>query len=62
MALVASASVSSAADCSSDPNECTLKKLCEASTALDGSNTIWSTATGFTKHVALAQRLGMECG
>ena len=62
MALVASASVSSAADCSSDPNECTLKKLCEVATALDGSNTIWSTDAGSTKHVTLAQSLGMECG
>lgn len=62
MALVASASVSSAADCSSDPNECTLKKLCEVATALDGSNTIWSTDAGSTKHVTVAQSLGMECG
>ena len=43
MALLGSASVSSAADCVSDPNECTLKKLCEASTTLDGNNTIWAT-------------------
>ena len=62
MALVASASVSSAADCSSDPNECTLKKLCEVATALDGSNTIWSTDAGSKKHVTVAQSLGMECG
>ncbi|MDA9059733.1 peptidoglycan-binding protein [Planktomarina temperata] len=62
MALLASASVSSAADCVSDPNECTLKKLCEAATTLDGSNTIWATTSETAKHVALAQSLGMECG
>jgi len=50
------------ADCTSDPNECTLKKLCEVATALDGSNTIWSTASGSSKHVKVAQSLGMECG
>ena len=62
MALLASASVGSAADCTSDPNECTLKKLCEASTTLDGSGTIWATASETAKHVALAQSLGMKCG
>lgn len=62
MALLGSASVSSAADCASDPNECTLKKLCEASTTLDGNSTIWATASQTAKHVALAQSLGMECG
>ena len=62
MALLASASVSSAASCADDPNECTLKKLCEASTTLDGSSTIWATASETAKHVALAQSLGMECG
>ena len=62
MALLGSASISSAADCVSDPNECTLKKLCEASTTLDGSNTIWATTSETAKHVALAQSLGMECG
>lgn len=62
MALLGSASVSSAASCADDPNECTLKKLCEASTTLDGSNTIWATTSETAKHVALAQSLGMECG
>ena len=61
MALLASASVSSAADCASDPNECTLKKLCEAATTIDGSSTIWATASETAKHVALAQSLGREC-
>ena len=62
MALLASASISSAADCVSDPNECTLKKLCEASTTIEGSKTIWATTSETAKHVALAQSLGMECG
>ena len=61
MALLISASVSVAADCADDPNECTLKKLCEVATTVDGGNTIWSTASGLSKHVALAQGLGMEC-
>ena len=62
MALLGSVSVSSAADCASDPNECTLKKLCEASTTVEGSSTLWATASETAKHVALAQSLGMECG
>ena len=62
MALLASASASSAASCADDPNESTLKKLCEASTTLDGSNTIWATTSETAKHVALAQSLSMECG
>ena len=61
MALLASTSVSLAADCADDPNECTLKKLCEVATALDGGNTIWSTKSISAKHVTLAQSLGMGC-
>ena len=62
MALLISASASVAADCADDPNECTLKKLCEVATTVDGGNTIWSTATGSAKHVTVAQSLGMKCG
>ena len=62
IALLGSASVSSATDCANDPNECTLKKLCEASTTVEGSSTLWATASETAKHVALAQSLGMECG
>lgn len=51
-----------ASDCSVDPDECTLKKLCEAATALNGDNTIWSTESSSAKHVTVAQTLGMECG
>ena len=60
LALLISASVTMAAACDDDPNECTLKKLCEVATTVDGGNTIWPTATGSTKHVALAQRLGIS--
>ena len=62
MALLISASASFASDCADDPNECTLKKLCEVATALDGGNTIWSTEASSVKHVSTAQTLGMECG
>ena len=62
MALLISASVSVAAECADDPNECTLKKLCEVATASDGGNTIWSTEASSAKHVSTAQTLGMECG
>ncbi len=62
MALLISASASVAAQCADDPNECTLKKLCEVATTIDGGSTIWSTATGSAEHVTLAQSLGMECG
>ena len=62
MALLISASVSLAAECADDPNECTLKKLCEVATTIDGGNTIWSTEASSAKHVSTAQTLGMECG
>ena len=62
MALLISASVSLAAACADDPNECTLKKLCEVATTVDGGNTTWSAATGSAKHVTVAQSLGMKCG
>ncbi|MDB4046470.1 peptidoglycan-binding protein [Amylibacter sp.] len=51
-----------AAECTDDPNECTLKELCEISTALDGRSTVWSNAAKDTQHVALAQNLAMDCG
>jgi hypothetical protein len=62
MALLISVSASLAAECADDPNECTLKKLCEVATTVDGGNTIWSTASGSSKHVTVAQSLDMECG
>ena len=61
MALLVGASASLAATCADDPNECTLKKLCEVATTVDGGNTIWSTASGAATHVTLAQSLGMDC-
>ena len=60
-ALLISASVSSAAECADDPNERTLKKLCEVATT-DGCNTIWFPESGLSKHVTVAQSLGMKCG
>ena len=62
MALVFSASASMASECADDPNECTLKKLCEVATTVDGDNTTWSTTTGSAKHVSTAQAVGMDCG
>ena len=37
MALLVSASASLAAECADDPNESTLKKLCEVATTIDGA-------------------------
>ena len=62
LAILFSASVSMAADCSADPNECTPKKLCELSTTLDGDNIIWSTNALFSLHAQFAKSLGMNCG
>jgi hypothetical protein len=62
MALLISASVSLAATCESDPNECTPKKLCKEATNIKGGNTVWSTASGSANYVRFAQGLGMSCG
>jgi len=62
MTLLVSASISMAADCADDPNECTLKKLCEIATAFDGSNTIWEIKSASSKHVKIAKDLGLKCG
>ena len=51
-----------AADCSTDPKECTPKKLCEMATNIKGGNTVWSTASGSANYVRFAQGLGMSCG
>ena len=51
-----------AIECSTDPKECTPKKLCEFATDQDGSNTVWSDASNKVKHVRFAQSLGMTCG
>ena len=55
-------SVGKAADCSTDPNECTPKKLCQQSTVLKDGNPSWSTDTLSSMHVQFAQSLGMTCG
>lgn len=62
VALVGGATVSLAAECSSDPNECTPKKLCEAATQVQDGNKLWSSDTTLAKHVSFAQELGMKCG
>ena len=65
LAILFSASVSIAADCSADPNECTPKKLCEIATELDWEGfgpQRWSSEAGSAKHIALAQGFGMSCG
>ena len=62
IALLISASVSVAAGCADDPDECTLNKLCEVATTVNGGSTIWSTEASSAKHVSTAQTLGMECG
>jgi len=48
--------------CSTDPKECTPKKICEFATDQDGSNIVWSDASNKRKHVRFAQSLGMTCG
>ena len=62
MAFLITASVSVAAECADDPNECTPKKLCEIATMLDDANTIWSNSSSKAKHVTFAKNLGMTCG
>ena len=62
MAFLITASVSEAADCADDPNECTPKKLCENATNVEANNTVWSTRSSDATHVTLAQDLGMSCG
>ncbi len=60
--LVGGATASLAAECSSDPNECTPKNLCEVATQMQDGNKLWSTDTTTAKHVSFAQGLGMNCG
>ena len=62
IALLLTATGSIAAGCDTDPNECTLKKLCEVATAIDGENTIWSTEPSSEKHVSTAKNLDLKCG
>ena len=64
IALLITASVSLAAECTDDPNACTPKKLCEIATETYGSDgkTNWSAAASKVKHVTFAQGLGMTCG
>ena len=61
-ALLSGAGISLASDCTSDPNECTPKGLCEVATEVTDGNKLWSSSTTSTKHVSFAQELGMNCG
>jgi hypothetical protein len=51
-----SASVS-AADCSSNANQCTPKQLCSAATASEGGVKIWSKSSRYSKHVTKAKQI-----
>jgi len=63
MAMCSSSSVAIASECATDPNECTLSKLCEMATSSDSDgNTIWSISSDKLKHTTAAQSLGIECG
>ena len=62
MGLVGSAATSFAADCASDPNECTPRSLCEVATEVKDGLKLWSTTLTSNKHVSFAQELGMNCG
>lgn len=61
-AFLITASVSLAAECADDPNECTPKKLCATATNVIANNTVWSTKSSNATHVEFAQSLGMSCG
>ena len=62
MAFLITASVSVAAECADDPNECTPKKLCETATNVVANNIVWSIRSSDATHVTFAQGLGMSCG
>ena len=60
--LLTGVSISFASGCTSDPNECTPKGLCEVATEVTDGNKLWFTSTTSNKHVSFAQELGMNCG
>ena len=59
--LFLSATVS-AADCSSNANQCTPKQLCSAATATQGGVKVWSKSSRYSKHVIKAKQVGINCG
>jgi len=62
-AICSISSVAIASNCATDPNECTLSKLCEMATSSDSDgNTIWTISSDKQKHATVAQSLGIECG
>ena len=52
----------SAADCSTDPNSCTPKQLCEISTKNVGDVKVWADSNDLRSHVEVAKELGINCG
>ena len=60
-ALFLSATVS-AADCSSNANQCTPKQLCSAATSTEGGVKVWSKSSYYSKHVSKAKQVGINCG
>ena len=62
LALFSSVSASVAADCVTDPRQCTPKMLCEVATEFNGSIPLWSTDPRSAKHVKLAQSFDAACG
>ena len=51
-----------AADCSTDPNSCTPKQLCEISTKNAGDVKVWADSIDLRSHVEVAKELGINCG
>ena len=51
-----------AADCSTDPNSCTPKQLCEISTKNVGNVKVWADSSDLRSHVEVAKELGINCG
>jgi hypothetical protein len=60
-ALFGTATVS-AADCSSNANQCTPKQLCIAATATEGGVKIWSKSSRYSTHVTKAKQVGINFG
>ena len=51
-----------AADCSTDPNSCTPRQLCEISTKNVGDVKVWADSSDLRSHVEFAKELGINCG
>lgn len=62
IAVFLGGALASLADCSSEPDSCTPKQLCEAATTTKSGVKIWSTASEYLQHVAAAKDFGINCG